>query len=95
MSMKCARCQRHIFRGDNFCISCGIHVDTIDAESKRKTVMLWRLLGPGDVIQPGDTYSSSLTGGQWRCTPDMMGKRLPYMAMPHLRPAGTRTETIP
>jgi hypothetical protein len=53
-----------------------------------KGTQLWRILGEGDQIQPGDHYASSLTGGLSRCTPDMMGKQLPFMAMPHLRPSG-------
>lgn len=67
----------------------------IDTERKIRVVQLWRMLGPGDVIQPDDCYASSLCGKLFRCTPDMMGKRLPYLAMPHLRPAGTREETMP
>jgi hypothetical protein len=59
-----------------------------------KVVQLWRMLEPGDTIQPGDHYASSLTGSVCRCPPDQMGHKLPYMAMPHLRPAGTRTETV-
>lgn len=59
-----------------------------------KRVQLWRMLEAGDVIQPGDHYASSLTGHVCRCTPDMMGKRLPYLHMPHLRPAGERVETL-
>lgn len=60
---------------------------------KRKPIQLWRMLEPGDVIQPGDHYASSLTGQVCRCTPDMMGKPLPYMHMPHLRPAGVMEVT--
>jgi hypothetical protein len=50
------------------------------------------LLGDGDIIQPGDHYSSSMCGGLYRCTHDMMGKKIPFMAMPHLRPSGTMAE---
>lgn len=53
-----------------------------------KGTRLWRMLGDGDVIQPGDHYASSLVGGLYRCTPDMMGKPLPSYAMPHMRPSG-------
>jgi hypothetical protein len=59
-----------------------------------KQVQLWRMLEEGDVIQPGDYYASSLSGELYRCTPDQMGKKLPFYAMPHLRPAGTREESI-
>lgn len=52
------------------------------------------MLEPGDTIQPGDHYASSLTGQVRRCPPDHMGKKLQPWAMPHLRPAGTRTETV-
>lgn len=49
---------------------------------------LWRMLDESDTIQPGDHYGSSLDGRLYRCTPEMMGKQIPYYAMPHLRPAG-------
>jgi len=58
-----------------------------------RRVQLWQMLEAGDVIQPGDHYASSLTGQLCRCQPDQMGKKLPYMAMPHLRPAGERIES--
>jgi hypothetical protein len=61
---------------------------------KTREVQLWRMLGEKDVIQPGDHYASSLTGQLCRCHPAQMGQRIPFMAMPHLRPAGTRTETV-
>lgn len=58
-----------------------------------KRIQLWRMLEPEDVIQPGDHFASSLTGHVCRCTPGMMGRRLPYLHMPHLRPAGEYVET--
>lgn len=67
-----------------FCTCAADH-----GERKTRTIQLWRMLEAGDVIQPGDHYASSLTGQVIRCTPDMMGKKLPHMHMPHLRPAGT------
>ena len=59
----------------------------------KKRVQLWRMLEPGDVVQPGDYYASSLTGHLCRCLPSMIGKPLPYMGMPHLRPSGEYVET--
>jgi len=91
---RCARCNRYMTRWQ-LCIGCGIYVDTVNVEQKTRTFQLWRMLGPGDVIQPDDHYASSLSGHLYRCTPDMMGKKLPYMHMPHLRPAGIRVETLP
>jgi hypothetical protein len=93
VSEKCERCERHVFSGQ-FCRSCNRYVTTVNVEKGTKTVQLWRMLDYGDVIQPDDHYASSLTGHVCRCTPDMMGKSLPYLHMPHLRPAGTRVETL-
>lgn len=63
------------------------------APTVKRVVQLWRYLTPEDIIQPGDHYASSMTGQLYRCTPDMMGKKIPYLAMPHLRPSGTMEVT--